>query len=180
MAAIERNWKTKLVGRYPDLFRPPHGMLEVTEGALECGEGWWSILDTACIRIRAALAIGLGTFRFTQIKEKAGTLRIYWAGRLSGSTEERIREAIDLAEARSACCCELCGHEGHLFRNEGILTTRCLAHSGGVRVEARDGFANIHLVQRVVGHRRTVQCCRYDQRTDSFVVVDLAVTGSED
>jgi hypothetical protein len=49
-----------------------------------------------------------------QIKEKFGTLRFYWDGTLSSEATAQVEEAIALAEARSACTCELCDAEGQL------------------------------------------------------------------
>jgi hypothetical protein len=107
---------------------PPAGTPEGAEGSPECGEGWRDLLDRACIRIRAALEAHGGSFRFTQIKEKYGTARLYWEGALSEEAEEKVDEAIDLAQARSACTCEQCGEPGRLFNrcacrklNPGIL-----------------------------------------------------------
>ncbi|VIO79137.1 hypothetical protein CI41S_67050 [Bradyrhizobium ivorense] len=48
------------------------------------------------------------TFKFSQIKEKYGTLRVYWDGSLSSEATIQVEEAIALAEARSATCCEIC------------------------------------------------------------------------
>jgi hypothetical protein len=87
---------------------------------------------------------------------------------------ESARLAVDLAEARSATCCELFGEEGRLYRDGGWLMTCCALHAEGRRPEeSRPGLDAIHLVQRVVdGRLRTVRCRRYDRETDSFVDVD--------
>jgi len=50
-------------------------------------------------------------------KEKYATLRFYWEGALSPEANAKVEEIIDLAEARSACTCEVCG-EGINFRRE--------------------------------------------------------------
>jgi hypothetical protein len=42
------------------------------------------------------------------------SLRFYWNGGPSDKAEAKVQEAIDLAEARSACTCEQCGEEGYL------------------------------------------------------------------
>jgi hypothetical protein len=170
--ASSNDWRQQLLEAYPDLFRPPAGAPEAAQGSPECGEGWRDLLNRCCVRIGAALTDG-DRFRFEQIKEKYGTLRIYWGGRLSQSTKAQVHEAIDLAEARSACCCELCGDEARLCRHGGVLMTRCVLHAQGSIVESRPGFDNILLVQRLVdGKLRTVTCRRYDRATDSFVDVD--------
>jgi hypothetical protein len=169
-----------LIETYPDLFSPPVGVPEGAKGCPECGGGWWDLLDRACQRIRVALSEG-ERFHFLQIKEKYGSARIYWTGRLSTEAEARVREAIDLAQARSACCCELCGEEGRLHRVGGVLTTRCVDHAQGRPVEIRPGFDNLLVVQRLVdGRLRTVACRRYERATDSFVDVDPGSLGIQE
>jgi hypothetical protein len=66
-----------------------------------------------CVRIENALEKDAGdTIRVVQIKEKYGTLRIYWEGMLSERASADVDAAIDRAYARSACTCEICGGEG--------------------------------------------------------------------
>jgi hypothetical protein len=62
-------------------------------------------------------------FRFQRIRERQGALRIHWGGRLSATSEAAVREAVDLAEARNICLCELCGAQGRLYRADGVLMT---------------------------------------------------------
>ena len=170
--ASSDDWRQQLVDAYPDLFRPPAGGSGGAQGSPECGGGWRDLLNRACKHIRAALSEG-DRFHFLQIKEKYGSARIDWTGRLSKETEAHVREAIDLAEACSACCCERCGDEARLYRHGGVVMTRCVLHAQGSIVESRPGFDNIRLVQRLVdGKLRTVTCRRYDRATDSFVDID--------
>jgi hypothetical protein len=116
-----------------------------------------------------------------QIKEKFGTLRFYWDGTLSPEARGQVEEAIALAEARSACTCELCGAEGQLYQDGATLMTRCADHRQGGVVEKRAGFDNIHIVHQVVdGRLRVVQCRRYDRETDSFIGIDPTLLGIEE
>jgi hypothetical protein len=178
MTGFVPNWRVDLVESHPDLFESPPGHPEFAEGLPECEAGWRSILDVACMRIRAANKMGHGSFRFTQIKQKMGILRIDWAGRLSGRAEAGARVAIDLAIARSACSCEVCGVEGRLHRNGGFLLTRCDEHTAAVPVEVQAGLENMHIVNTVSeGRLSTIACRRYDRLTDSFVDVDPAAFG---
>jgi hypothetical protein len=180
MMTSSKDWRQRLVEAYPDLFWPPAGVPEGAQGCPECGEGWADLLDRACQRIRAALSEG-DRFHFQQIKEKYASLRIYWAGRLSPAAEGRVLDAINLAEARSACTCEVCGDEGRLYSAGGVLMTRCAEHAQGRPVEIRPGFENLLVVQRLVnGRLRTVACCRYERAADSFVDVDPAGLGIEE
>ena len=171
MAGLVRNWRAELIEAYPDLFRPPAGCPEVAEGSPECGEGWRDLLDRACIRIRAALQAHGGSFRFTQIKEKYGTARLYWEGALSEEAEEKVDEAIDLAEARSACTCEQCGKPGRLFNRGGWFATACDEHGKGEPVAERRDFEQVHVVYRIVDGQPVASGRRYDRSTDSFVYV---------
>jgi hypothetical protein len=170
MADPDRDWRIDLVTSYPDLFHP-HGDPPTARGWPYVGDGWCGLLQCACIRIRAAVRADGGTFHATQIQEKYGTLRFYWEGALSQEADARVEEAIDLAEARSAVTCEICGEPG-LLHGPGWFTTRCAQHAEGRGpIEAQPGD-DIHVIERVVGKRRTVLRRRYDRESDSFMAVD--------
>jgi hypothetical protein len=133
-----------------------------------------------CTRIETTLVKG-GSFRVLQIKEKFGVLRFYWDGTLSPEASAEVQEAIALAEARSACTCELCGAEGQLYQDGATLMTRCAEHRQGRVVERRAGFDNVHIAHKIVdGRLRIVQCRRYDRKSDSFIDIDPISLGIED
>jgi hypothetical protein len=131
------------------------------------GVTFWS----ACVRIWAAVQAHGGSFRATQIKEKYGTLRFYWDGDLSPRAAARVEEAIDLAEARSAVTCEICGQPGVLHGGRWV-TTRCAQHAEGRRPVQTEAGDQIYVFERVVGQRRNILHRRYDRESDSFVDVD--------
>ena len=54
--------------------------------------------DRLCVRIRIAVQADGRPLKFSQIKEKYGTLRVYWDGAVSPATDAQIEEAIALAE----------------------------------------------------------------------------------
>ena len=142
MIHVVRDWRVELVEAYPDLFQP-------------VGDA-----------VRPGLARGRrrlprSAFYATQIREKYGTLRFYWEGALSPEADAQVEEeAIDLAEARSACTCEICGEEGRLYGDEW-RTTRWAAHSEGREpVEIRPHLQNVHIEEWLVGDRREVRCRR--------------------
>jgi hypothetical protein len=167
-----RGWQADLIERHTRLFHAPAAGPEAAQGYPECGEGWRDLLDRACARIEAALAGG-GTFTAEQIKEKYGTLRFYWSGRLPSEAEAKVEEAIDLAEARSACTWEICGAEGRLYSRGGWLATACPEHAQGEPAPVRPGFENLHIVRKFDARGlQTVSCRRYVRETDSFVDVD--------
>ncbi len=123
------------------------------------------------MRIRAVIAAGGGALQITEIKEKYGTLRIHWRGALSPDAAARVEECVDLAEARSAVTCEVCGEPG-VLRGGGWLTTRCAAHAEGrPAIEVDEGFENLQVERRLVGGRVQVRFRFYDRAGDRFVEV---------
>lgn len=179
MASVARDWRVDLVQAYPDLFHPV-GDPPTALGWPEVGDGWCDLLERACARIRAAVRTDDGTFYSTQVKEKYGTLRFYWDGALSRGADAKVEGAIDLAEARSACTCEICGAEGRLY-GPGWLTTRCAAHAEGRQpVEVKPHLQNVRIEERVVGGQRIIRCRRYDRATDSFIDIPPGSMGIEE
>lgn len=155
-----------LAATFPDFFAPPPGRPACVT---ECGAGWDGIVERCAARIDAALE-DRESFRFERIRELQGSLRIHWGGRLSAASEAAVREAVDLAEARSQCFCELCGARGGAYRCEGIVSTRCLEHRRGTPVAVRPGLENMHLRQKLVaGRARVVVRSVYDPDRDCFV-----------
>jgi hypothetical protein len=180
MTEAVRDWRIELVEAYADLFHPLAEHPGVAQASPECGEGWRDLLEGACARIQAAVQADHGSFKATQIKEKYATLRFYWEGALSNEADAKVEEAIALAEARSACTCEVCGEEGRLYGSGGWLMTRCAAHAQGRLAEIEPRFENVHIVERIVGKRRQITCRRYDRKTDSFIAIDPGSLGVEE
>jgi hypothetical protein len=86
----------------------------------EHGDGWYGILRCACNRIASHEEYaGQQTFRFSQIKEKYGTLRLYHEG-----GDSYCQGVISMAEAMSAMTCERCGCRGKL-NDIGWISTLC-------------------------------------------------------
>jgi hypothetical protein len=114
--------ETRLSELYPNLFRGQD--MPVTENLMsfgcECGDGWFNIINAACSAIaRHEEHVGTTEFMFTQIKEKYGTLRLYYNG-----GDDYIAGVVAMAEGLSRDTCELCGAPGKLG-GVGWLTTRC-------------------------------------------------------
>jgi hypothetical protein len=151
-----------------------------SQGYAECGDGWRDLLERCCVRIEAALAEG-DRFIAEDIKSKYGTLRFYFGGHLSDAAKDRVEEAIELAEARSACTCETCGEPGRLYDRGGWLATACREHARGEPVPVEAGRENLRIVGRLVeGRLRIASCRRYDRDADTFVDVDPATVGTEE
>jgi hypothetical protein len=173
------DWRTELVWGHLKIFQPPEGLLEAAPGRPDCGIGWLGLLECTCVRIENALDEG-DSVRVLQIKEKLGTLRMYWEGTLSEYAKAKVEEAIDLAYARSACTCEICGEEGRLHIRGGWLATACADHAKGEPVPVKPEFDNLHITRGTIdGHVRIISCRRYDRATDSFVDVPPDSLGIE-
>ena len=90
-------------------------------------------------------------------KRSLGPSGFIWDGRqLSEKALAEVNEAIELAEARSACTCEECGAEGRLYDSGGWYLTRCPRHSSVSRSRSsRDGKFR---VVRTVGGGKSASC----------------------
>lgn len=172
--SVVRNWRSDFMATHPRLF----GI--TSQGYPACGDGWQDLLGRCCVRIEAALAEG-DRFVLDDIKSKYGTLRFYWAGRLSDAAKVQIEEAIELAEARSSCTCETCGSLGRLYEHGDWLATACPEHARGEPVPVAAGRENLRIVGRLVKDRiRIASCRRYDRGRDGFVDVDPKSLGIEE
>ena len=178
MTHTVQDWRVDLIEAHPGLFHPPAGAPEAAEGYPDCEEGWRDLLERACNRIEAALEGGV--FRVLQIKEKYGTLRFYRDGELSPEAETKVKQAIALAQARSACTCEICGAEGRLYSRGGWLATACAQHASGEAVPINPGFENVRIFWEVVEERLRTICQRYDRAADALVDVDPKSLGIEE
>lgn len=126
------------------------------------------------MRIQKALEPEEGdTIKLVQIREKHGTLRIYWEGTVSARTQAEIERVLELACARSACTCEICGEEGRLYRRGDWLATACSLHAKGEPVPVKPGLENVYILRGMTDDNVGVLSCRlYDRKTDCFVDID--------
>ncbi|WP_141322223.1 hypothetical protein [Sinorhizobium fredii] len=128
----------------------------------QCEIGWIGILDAYFEVVDRELPEG-SDYQLRQVKEKLGSLRIYDHGNAT-SASVPIREAHDLAEARSFYTCEYCGLPGRWSNRRGYLTTVCEDHAvrDGYRAEpCEDGD---YVFREANGTWR-----RYDPEADTFV-----------
>ena len=177
---MAKDWKIELIRAHTRLFYPLKEDLEGAQGYPECNDGWRDLIERACVRIENALDNG-DTIKISQIKEKYGTLRFYWSGRLPSEAKAKVDEVVDLAKARSAFTCEIYGAEGRLYSCGGWLATACSEHARGEPAPVRPGFENLHVVRRFgAGGLQMVSCRRYDRATDAFVDVDPGSLGIEE
>ena len=118
---MKKELEQKLHDKYPDLFIEKDLPMQETCMCWGCahGDGWFNILKDLCEKITC---VGKG-IKFTQIKEKFGTLSVYFD---SDDTSQYsiISELVQEAGGKSAETCELCGKPGTLI-TKGWWKTLC-------------------------------------------------------
>ncbi len=167
-------WRSDLIARYPRLFGRKAGNPADMPGYPAVGDGWRDLIETALRRIAEAMAASPSRSLVVRgITERFGTLRIRAdLTALPNDVRAAVEEAIALAEARSACTCELCGAEGRLFNRDGWLSTLCGEHAEGELVAIPPKLVNIYVARTVEDGRRRIRSYRrYDRETDTFVHV---------
>lgn len=88
----------------------------------ECEIGWAGLLGDLFDAVAGHVRDDNGTVRIGQIKEKYGTLRVYWTAFVASDVDDRIEKLIDVAEMRSAIECEICGNPARLRGNRWVQT----------------------------------------------------------
>lgn len=133
--------ENKLYKKYPHLFANKNKsiMESCMAWGIECGDGWYDILSSLCWMIkqhednkvwrkkyleendpeRLKDEPEYFPVQFDQIKEKYGTLRVYFSG-----GDEYIEGLVSMAEAMSGKTCEACGQPGKPTKG-GWITTLC-------------------------------------------------------
>ncbi len=133
-------FEDKLVRKYLPLFqdvdKPPTESLMCF--GCECGDGWYALLDRLCACITAHVKNHWEhdhPYRFMQIKEKYGGLRVYDRGH-----DDTIYGMICMAEEMSYSMCELCGSPASLCTTGHWLRTLCppCAEQNGYRLCRKD------------------------------------------
>lgn len=113
-ASQEFSFYRELVERFPALFRNlPWG--------IECGAGWWDLIENLCEEIDSICQDKGYDFYITDIKEKFGGLRFC----LNQVTDE-IEDIIQFYEEKSFEVCEECGSPGEIYDDFWVVT-RCQA-----------------------------------------------------
>lgn len=114
-----------LVAACPQAFRdlggdPFHNPLAK---GVQCQDGWYHLLLNLCKVLQHELdTYPEPEFRFEQLKEKFGDLRVYH----SGTGNARIQQLLDRARAESRTTCELCGVIAARIKNSsGRLQCLC-------------------------------------------------------
>ena len=94
------------------------------ERGIECGDGWYNIIDRLCQAIQWHLDHGTGIPQVvaTQVKEKLGTLCFYYR-----DGDEFIRGLVSMAREISAVTCDVCGAPG-VLQGASRIMCRCQLH----------------------------------------------------
>jgi len=108
----------ELARKHPWMVRPNNyaGRDPYTMFGVECGEGWYDLLDKLMTEIESVCPGGVC---ISQIKEKFGGLRFY----VDGAPRE-VFDIIDKYEALSEKTCESCGGPGKQT-DDGWIVTLC-------------------------------------------------------
>lgn len=122
---MQGDLQKKLYKDFPELFEDKDKSMRETAmcWGIECGDGWFWVLYLACTLITFWCFLSRRELpRFSQVKEKYGTLRIHiWGG------DEVIYWIIDQADNLSSLVCEECGWPGYI-RDELWLKAACDKH----------------------------------------------------
>lgn len=153
---MKQELEQQLVEKYPTLFRdygksPQESCMAF---GVEFGDGWYKIFDELCAYLIDIseqeewvspkdggdfISFKRPTIHFNQVKEKYGTMRVYWSWEDTNNYEmfdenevakrlnyldKKIQNAIDYVEFLSSRTCEVCGKPGTL-NTEGWYMVRC-------------------------------------------------------
>jgi hypothetical protein len=105
----------ELLDKYPKLFSNKQFY------GIECGDGWYDILDHLCGAI-TEYTYNPDDLYVDQVKEKFGRLRFYLS-----REDDVIHGMITMAEYMSAHTCETCGKQGKV-RGGSWLVVLCDEH----------------------------------------------------
>jgi hypothetical protein len=116
----------KLVAAFPSYFLDYKGDPTQTcmSWGCECGDGWYALIATLCSVVQSYYKHNTpdcAPFKFDQIKEKYGTLRIYYSG-----GDDTIYNFVQMTEYLSSTVCEECGATADVMRSVGWVKTMCI------------------------------------------------------
>lgn len=139
---MDQELQNKLYEKYPQFFSNKDKGIKSSCMAwgCDCGNGWFDILSSLCWMIKqhednirwqteykqqqdATYSSDYHDVKFDQIKEKYGTLRVYFSG-----GDEYVEGLVSMAEAISGKTCEVCGNKGK-SSGGGWITTLCETHA---------------------------------------------------
>jgi hypothetical protein len=121
--------------------------------SFECGPGWSRLLERLFNDLGQILRPTSDKITIRQLKEKFGTLRVYWRGAVDNETDDRIDDAILLAAFRSEVTCDVCGAAGQMQRSGfGYYHVAC-----GTHAKPDDRVVAGEVIGRISGNRSANQ-----------------------
>ena len=119
-----------LQDKYPKIFGTSDPLEPYTVYGIECGDGWYDLLDVLCRNIQSHLDYKIKSLKTdeerealqliaTQVKQKYSTLRFYYSG-----GDDYTAGLIHMAEAMSGMICETCGDKATV-KTGGWVTNLC-------------------------------------------------------
>lgn len=119
---MDQDLELSLVREFPEIFRDyGKGPMESCMAwGCEHSNGWHGIIRSMCSVISAHIKNSDTPidFKFSQVKEKFGTLRVYTEG-----SDDFIAGVIDMAEQMSSVTCEVTGFPGQMCKKGGWYRT---------------------------------------------------------
>ena len=122
----------KLAEEFPFMRRDPAALKQkyITDlyGAfgIECGDGWYGLIREMCAEI-TQVYVDLGIeccFNPIQIKEKYGTLRVYF-GAENDEAHDKILQITFKYDKKSETVCEKCGEPGKMREVNSWFSVKC-------------------------------------------------------
>lgn len=113
----------RLLGKYPAIFgEDPASSNRPMHWGVECGDGWYSLLDTLCNDIQVYIDNEhVPQVTFIQVKEKFGELRIHYT-----LVDNYVADLVEEVRRKSKLTCEYCGAAGkHQKTPSGWVKTLC-------------------------------------------------------
>lgn len=152
-----RQWRKALIEEYPYLLPRDYTTDEVVEnfdyefvnGEYDLPAGWFELFLQCCEDIKQPLMTSghLDKFRFIQIKEKYGCMRIYTNG-----VSNEIHNILAKYEFLSSKVCCVCGNPAAVQANDWI-SSYCFEHANNY-VENKDNYTaidtNVFYTQKVL------------------------------
>jgi len=118
----------ELFDEFSSLFPPQDIREDLTKSSLafgfECGEGWYALIHEMLVKLKALNCKGL---QIDQVKEKFGTLRVYYHMEEDDKYDE-VNSIIADYETMSEHTCEVCGAEGKM-NTKGWFRVLCEDHT---------------------------------------------------
>ncbi len=145
---MNQDLETKLRKRWPNLLKD--------QTSIECGDGWYDLIDLACRAINSEITSRENyeqvkyNIVVAQIKEKFGGLRFYYDSFAESATVDNpydlpstarglgiVDGVIRMAELYSYHVCENCGNRGDCDASSRHHRTECMA-CNTIRRDAED------------------------------------------